>query len=127
MEHTIDGKQRKAKLEEGYHEGGYRSGWQVLSNSATAVAATFVWNAAFEPTSVHAALARAMGVNVARDVLHLRYPVVYDTSPDGWCPLAPGVGGGWSRALVLVGVGYVGDVLFIKHWLIQAADTLRAA
>ncbi len=86
-----------------------------------------VWNAAFEPTSVHAALARAMGVNVGGDVLHLRYPVVYDTSPGGWCPLAPGVSGGWSRALVLVGVGYVGDILFIKHWLIQTADTLRAA
>jgi len=38
----IVGKERKARLEDGYHDAGYRSGWQVLSNSATAFAAAFV-------------------------------------------------------------------------------------
>lgn len=38
-----DGKQRKEKLEEGEAEG-YRTGWQVLSNSAAAAVCGVAWN-----------------------------------------------------------------------------------
>ncbi|KAG7444122.1 uncharacterized protein BT62DRAFT_987973 [Guyanagaster necrorhizus] len=53
---TRYGKQRKAKLEDGYTEGGERTGWQVLSNSCGALVCCMVWNATYAPGSVHHAL-----------------------------------------------------------------------
>ncbi|KAK0449516.1 integral membrane protein DUF92-domain-containing protein [Armillaria borealis] len=50
---TRYGKQRKAKLEGGYTEGGERTGWQVLSNSCGALVCCVVWNALYSPESVH--------------------------------------------------------------------------
>ncbi|KAF5348292.1 hypothetical protein D9756_010515 [Leucocoprinus leucothites] len=49
---TKYGKQRKAKLEPGYHEAGYRTGWQVLSNSAAGIVVAVLWNGMFVPDSV---------------------------------------------------------------------------
>lgn len=91
----IDGKQRKAKLEDGYHEAGYRTGWQVLCNSASGVAAAIVWNALFVPESAQAwIVSRVVSVDAG---------VVY--SETGWCPLDRKIAGGWSRALVFAALG----------------------
>ncbi|KAF8966823.1 integral membrane protein DUF92-domain-containing protein [Flammula alnicola] len=112
---TKYGKKRKAQLEDGYQEAGYRTGWQVLCNSASAFVAAFLWNAAFEPTSIHAAIANVVGINVRTSLLHLKYPVIYDRSVDGWCPLSGAIANGWSRALVLASLGHfaccLGDTL----------------
>lgn len=86
-----DGKQRKAKLEEGYHEAGYRTGWQVLSNSAAGIVAVVVWNGMFVPDSVQA---WASGGTLGTGSVY---------SATGWCPLDKEVG--WSRALVLAAIG----------------------
>ncbi|KAF8699697.1 hypothetical protein RHS03_07058, partial [Rhizoctonia solani] len=89
---TKVGKQIKGKLEEGHDVNGYRSGWQVLSNSFTALVASCLWGALFAPESIHA---------------YLIGPFVYswsrvDLNMEKFCPIDPYVGGGWSRALVLV-------------------------
>ncbi|KAJ7581611.1 integral membrane protein DUF92-domain-containing protein [Mycena floridula] len=46
---TKYGKNRKALLEEGYEENGYRTGWQVLSNSFSALICCVLWNFWFSP------------------------------------------------------------------------------
>ena len=97
----IVGKERKARLEDGYHDAGYRSGWQVLSNSATAFAAAFVWNSAFAPGSIHTKITMFFGLNL-QTMLRLDKPIEYDGS---WCPMSTVVGGGWSRFLVLTALG----------------------
>ncbi|KAH9475375.1 Transmembrane protein 19 [Psilocybe cubensis] len=113
---TKYGKNRKAKLEEGYQEGGYRSGWQVLCNSASALVAAIVWNAAMDPRSVQAAVTRTLlGLDMGGTVLGLRGPVVYGRSSGGWCPTERTVADGWSRALVFAALGHfaccLGDTL----------------
>ncbi|KAG8899913.1 hypothetical protein FRC00_000683 [Tulasnella sp. 408] len=50
---TKVGKERKASLEEGHMEAGYRDGWQVLSNSFTALIASTLWSILFAPDSIH--------------------------------------------------------------------------
>jgi len=90
----VDGKKRKALLEDGYQEAGYRSGWQVLCNSAAALVASFLWNANFVPTSVQAAIARL--------IFSPREPKPFDNS---WCPLSPTVFYGSSRTLMFVSLG----------------------
>ena len=99
--HTV-GKDRKARLEDGYHEGGYRSGWQVLSNSFTAFLAAFVWNAAFVPWTIHAFLGKMIRIDVARRVFRLSEDVIYDGT---WCPLSTGVANDWSRILIFTALG----------------------
>ncbi|PPQ67606.1 hypothetical protein CVT26_006816 [Gymnopilus dilepis] len=113
---TKFGKSKKALLEDGYQEAGYRSGWQVLSNSASALVASFVWNAVFAPKSVQAAIADLLGIDVGYRLLGLKTPVrAYDTSDRGWCPLDGSVADGWSRALMLASLGHfaccLGDTL----------------
>jgi hypothetical protein len=103
----VDGKKRKAQIEDGYQEGGYRSSWQVLCNSASGFVAAFLWNAAFVPTSIHARIADLVGVDVSATVLQLQKGIVYDGSENGWCPLSRTVANGWSRTLVLGVLGYV--------------------
>ncbi|KAJ3564137.1 hypothetical protein NP233_g8491 [Leucocoprinus birnbaumii] len=87
---TKYGKQRKAKLEDGYHEAGYRTGWQVLSNSAAGIVAVVLWNGMFVPDSVQA---WASGGTL------LSTGMVY--SATGWCPLDKHIGLGRSRAFIL--------------------------
>ena len=96
------GKDRKSRLEEGYHEAGYRSGWQVLSNSFTAFIAAFMWNAAFAPSSLHASLGKLFGIDVGRAVFHLNEVNIYDGT---WCPLSSTVANGWSRILIFTALG----------------------
>ena len=101
----VDGKKRKAQIEDGYQEAGYRSGWQVLCNSASGFVAAFLWNAAFVPTSIHARIANFVGVDISAMVLRLDIRIVYDNQE--WCPLSRTVANGWSRTLVLSVLGYV--------------------
>ncbi|KAJ7498690.1 integral membrane protein DUF92-domain-containing protein [Mycena latifolia] len=107
---TKYGKQRKAKLEAGYHDYGNRSGWQVLSNSFSAAAACSCWNIMFVPQGVHAWIWGALTAGV------LNTPAVTRTyTRDGWCPLSEDVGAGWSRALLFAALGHfaccLGDTL----------------
>lgn len=91
----LDGKQRKAKLEDGYQEAGYRTGWQVLCNSACGIVAAVAWNALFVPKSEQAWIVRRL---VAIDA-----GVEYDGV--GWCPLEREIAGGWSRMLLFGALG----------------------
>lgn len=101
----VDGNKRKAQIEDGHQEAGYRSGWQVLCNSASGLVAAFLWNAAFVPTSIHSRTANIIGVDISATILHLETRVVYDNNE--WCPLSRTVANGWSRTLVLSVLGYV--------------------
>ncbi|RDB22359.1 Protein PGR [Hypsizygus marmoreus] len=92
---TKYGKQRKAKMEEGYVEAGYRTGWQVLCNSAWAVGAATLWNAIYVPGSIHAAIVRGLSGRV------------YDGNE--WCAVE--YGNGWSRGLVFAVLGHFGCCL----------------
>ncbi|KAF9530068.1 integral membrane protein DUF92-domain-containing protein [Crepidotus variabilis] len=110
----IDGKDKKSRLEDGYHEAGHRSGWQVLSNSFTALLASFLWNAAFAPNSIHSSLLRAWNMNLGRNLLQRSSGAV--AVADGtWCTISDSVGEGWSRLLIFVALGHfaccMGDTL----------------
>lgn len=112
---TKYGKKQKARLEDGYHEAGYRNGWQVLSNSAAAVTAAFLWNAIFVPSSIHARIAHSLGLNVP-EALNLASTIpTYDRSPTGWCPLEVKVSDGYSKLLMFAVLGQfsccLGDTL----------------
>ncbi|KNZ82297.1 Transmembrane protein 19, partial [Termitomyces sp. J132] len=93
---TKYGKERKRRLEEGYVEAGYRSGWQVLSNSAWAVIAVTLWNAMHAPQSVQAFALQFMG-------LHLDGPAF---APREWCAVQSG-----SREFVFAVLGHFGCCL----------------
>ncbi|KXN85181.1 Transmembrane protein 19 [Leucoagaricus sp. SymC.cos] len=99
---TKYGKQRKAKLEDGYHEAGYRTGWQVLCNSAAGIAAAAVWNGMFVPNSVHAWILERVGLGVGTGIVY---------GETVWCPLDKQIAEGWSRALVFAAVGHYGCCL----------------
>ncbi|KAJ2914393.1 hypothetical protein MD484_g6020, partial [Candolleomyces efflorescens] len=109
---TKYGKKRKARLEDGYHEAGYRNGWQVLSNSAPALCAAFLWNAIFVPSSVHARIATSLGLNLP-ELLSLTEIPTYDRSPKGWCPLDVTVSNGYSRLFVFAVLGYVAPLCLL--------------
>ncbi|KAL1679369.1 integral membrane protein DUF92-domain-containing protein [Schizophyllum commune] len=49
---TKFGKATKRRLESAYHEYGYRTGWQVISNSFSALVACVLWNAIYAPDSL---------------------------------------------------------------------------
>ncbi|KAJ7180341.1 integral membrane protein DUF92-domain-containing protein [Mycena crocata] len=107
---TKYGKQRKAKLEAGYHDYGNRSGWQVLSNSFSAALACFAWNLLFVPQGVHAWMWGALAAGA------LKFPTTTNAyTSDGWCPLYRDVNEGWSRALLFAALGHfaccLGDTL----------------
>ena len=99
----LGGKDRKARLEDGHQEAGYRSGWQVLSNSVSALVVACLWNTIFAPFSIHARIANWLGLHVSSMVLGINYPEVYDAQ--NWCPLSESIGGGWSRMLVFASLG----------------------
>ncbi|KAJ7241887.1 integral membrane protein DUF92-domain-containing protein [Mycena haematopus] len=107
---TKYGKQRKAKLEAGYHDYGNRSGWQVLSNSFSAAVACSAWNIFFDPQGVHAFVARgALAAGATTNTIAQTY------TNDTWCPSSGDVGNGWSRALLFAALGHfaccLGDTL----------------
>lgn len=91
---TKVGKNRKAQLEEGHQEAGYRSAEQVLCNSFTALIATLLWSATFVPNSLASQLLPSELVIPGRPY-----------SSTEWCPLSAQVTHGWSRALLLLSLG----------------------
>lgn len=91
-----DGKQRKARLEEGYVEAGYRTGWQVLCNSCWAVFAATLWNAIHVPQSIQA---RVLGGGWDGEQ-YIR---------SSWCVVDSGHG--LSKELVFVVLGHFGCCL----------------
>ncbi|OCH85365.1 hypothetical protein OBBRIDRAFT_784917 [Obba rivulosa] len=98
---TKAGKQRKAALEEGHREAGYRSASQVLCNSFSALGACLLWGALFVPGSV-ASQAWSSLLNTPYDFA-------------AWCPLTPPPPAAWSRKLLFVALGHfaccLGDTL----------------
>ncbi|KAH7908689.1 integral membrane protein DUF92-domain-containing protein [Hygrophoropsis aurantiaca] len=102
---TKYGKTRKAQLEDGFQDAGYRTAWQVLCNSFTAVMASALWGVLFAPDVLPWSLLRAV-VPVTRSVMY---------NADDWCPLSPTVSNGLSRALVFATLGQfaccLGDTL----------------
>lgn len=98
---TKVGKAVKKDFEEGYADAGYRDGWQVLCNSASALVASALWSAAF--------------VQGDRDVFSASWSLVGEFAgaparlgeyaSESWCVLSPTVAGGWSRALVFATLG----------------------
>ncbi|KAF7352575.1 Integral membrane family protein [Mycena venus] len=108
---TKYGKQKKAKLEAGYHDYGNRSGWQVLSNSFSAAVACTAWNIFFLPQGVHAWIWGALTAGA----LKVPSTIARTYTSDAWCPLSKDVGDGWSRALLFAALGHfaccLGDTL----------------
>ena len=95
---TSDGKSLKSVLEDGFHEAGYRSAWQVLCNSFAAFIATVIWSALFAPGSIPWVVASKWNLGGADAVSY---------ASGGWCPLSPQISGGASRALVFAALGSV--------------------
>ncbi|KAE9410906.1 hypothetical protein BT96DRAFT_961594 [Gymnopus androsaceus JB14] len=83
------------QLEDGYHEAGYRSGWQVISNSFAAFIACVLWNALFSPDSLQAALVSLLGPEFTQSLY----------GDGSWCPIDKDIAGGWSRACILAALG----------------------
>ncbi|KIP04576.1 hypothetical protein PHLGIDRAFT_109362 [Phlebiopsis gigantea 11061_1 CR5-6] len=100
---TKVGKARKAALEEGHQEAGYRGAAQVLCNSLSALVASLVWSAAFVPGSFASALLSGF--------IPQNSPYDFNT----WCPIAPPASSKLSRTLLLVTLGHfaccLGDTL----------------
>ncbi|KAG8967580.1 hypothetical protein FRC05_002013 [Tulasnella sp. 425] len=112
---TKVGKEKKAALEEGHMEAGYRDGWQVLSNSFTALVASTLWSILFAPDSVHSWFYTAF-VKPPLDLGHLTLnPSERIYSPVNWCAVDRSVSQDWSRKLVFVALGHfaccLGDTL----------------
>lgn len=92
---TKYGKERKARLEEGYVDAGYRTGWQVLCNSCWAVIAVTLWNATHVPGSIHS--------SIFGGSLQLSGE---EYKPDAWC-----VVDGGRRSLLFAVLGHFGCCL----------------
>lgn len=104
---TKFGKKKKAELEDGYHEAGYRSGWQVLSNSFSALLACVLWNTLFSPTSLQATLLSLLGPDFVGSLV-ATLGLTTGTIPEyhnDWCPIDKEIAGGWSRACVFAALG----------------------
>lgn len=101
---TKYGKKRKAQLEEGFQDSGYRTGWQVLCNSIAAFIASIIWSVTFTPN--------VLPWSLVPSVLHAEGPL-YDT--ESWCPLSASISNGLSRALLFIVLGQfaccLGDTL----------------
>ncbi|KAL4071988.1 integral membrane protein DUF92-domain-containing protein [Scleroderma citrinum] len=92
---TKYGHKRKAQLEEGFQDAGYRTGWQVLCNSMSAFIAAIVWSVTFAPN--------VFPWSLLVSVLELPKAPLYDGA--SWCPLSATISGGLSRALLYVVLG----------------------
>ncbi|KAF7332057.1 Integral membrane family protein [Mycena kentingensis (nom. inval.)] len=111
-------KERKAKLESGYSDYGNRSGWQVLSNSFSALVACFVWNVLFQPNGIHANIASKLSLDA-----YLPRPTV---SYNGeWCPASADGGNTTSRALLFAALGHfaccLGDTLASELGIVSSS------
>jgi len=106
---TKYGKKRKAQLEDGYQDTGYRSGTQVLCNSFTAFVASGLWCIAFAP--------HTLPWNLVAAYIRPSFVLVENVSYEGgeWCPLDATVSDGLSRALMFASLGHfaccLGDTL----------------
>jgi uncharacterized membrane protein len=97
---TKYGQLRKAQLEDGHHEAGYRSASQVFCNSFAAFIASVAWNCIYVPDSIPSTLLRKI------------YTVpTFPYRSDKWCPLEIS----HSRALIFAALGHfaccLGDTL----------------
>ncbi|KIK71196.1 hypothetical protein GYMLUDRAFT_235552 [Collybiopsis luxurians FD-317 M1] len=116
---TKVGKQRKARVEDSYHEAGNRSAWQVLSNSFAAFIACVLWNALFSPRSLQAFFFSLLGPGFEAGLL-TTLGLKGNTVPEygdgsAWCPIDQEVAGGWSRVFMFATLGHfaccLGDTL----------------
>lgn len=90
-----DGNKRKAQLEEGFQDAGYRSGWQVLCNSTAGFLAAIFWSVTFTPN--------VLPWSFFPPGLALSSGPPYDGA--SWCPLSATISDGLSRALLYVVLG----------------------
>lgn len=115
---TKYGHKRKAQLEEGFQNAGYRNGWQVLCNSVAAFFATIVWSVRFAP-----------------NVLPWSLLAFSNGSPQGplydgesWCPLSKHLDNGLSRAMLFVVLGQfaccLGDTLASELGILSSSPPL---
>ncbi|OJA20971.1 hypothetical protein AZE42_09176 [Rhizopogon vesiculosus] len=106
---TKYGKKRKAQLEDGYQDAGYRSGTQVLCNSFAAFLASGLWCIVFAPD----ALPWNLVTSYIQPSLALVEKVPYENGE--WCPLDVTISNGLSRALMFAVLGHfaccLGDTL----------------
>ncbi|KAF8063513.1 integral membrane protein DUF92-domain-containing protein [Lyophyllum atratum] len=91
---TKHGKEQKARLEGGYVDAGYRTGWQVLCNSCWAVIAATLWNAIHVPGSIHASVLGAFQLGGR------------EYRPEAWCAVDAG-----HRELLFAALGHFGCCL----------------
>lgn len=87
------GKATKRRLESAYHEYGYRTGWQVISNSFSALVACVLWNAIYAPDSlpgwIFGSLLRSPEFTTHPALVHAP-PYTSPAHPDPrWCPATP--------------------------------------
>ncbi|KIM64503.1 hypothetical protein SCLCIDRAFT_1213330 [Scleroderma citrinum Foug A] len=92
---TKYGNKRKAQLEEGFQDAGYRSGWQVLCNSTAGFLAAIFWSVTFTPN--------VLPWSFFPPGLALSSGPPYDGA--SWCPLSATISDGLSRALLYVVLG----------------------
>ena len=95
---TKVGKALKSQLEDGHQEAGYRTAWQVLCNSFSALIASVFWTGLFVPESY---------IYVLLPPFLAQHKSTYTSSQ--WCPMDSSVqaGSGWSRSLLLAMLGFV--------------------
>jgi len=116
---TKYGKSLKGTLEEGFHEAGYRSAWQVLCNSFAAFIATVIWSLKFAPNSAPWVVASMLRLDGAETRSYTPYE---------WCPLAPQVSDGASRGLLFATLGHfaccLGDTLASELGILSTAPPI---
>ncbi|KAF9221042.1 hypothetical protein BS17DRAFT_712320 [Gyrodon lividus] len=115
---TKYGKKRKAQLEAGFHDAGYRTGWQVLCNTFPAFVASIIWSVRFTPDAAPWSFF-AHVVNLSRGPIY---------ASDSWCPLSPLISDGLSRALTFVTLGQfaccLGDTLASELGILSSSPPI---
>ncbi|KIJ19469.1 hypothetical protein PAXINDRAFT_69531 [Paxillus involutus ATCC 200175] len=115
---TKYGNKRKAQLEAGFHDAGYRTGWQVLCNTFPAFIASIIWSVRFTPDALPWSFL-AHVVDVSRDPVY---------TSDSWCPLSPAISNGLSRALIFITLGQfaccLGDTLASELGILSSSPPI---